>query len=268
MKLDIFDKGWLDIVFEGRNKNYGAYELRQKNTSTTLKALVIGAVVFAFAVATPLIADFIGNSSSNDDESINKKIVTIKLPPKEVKPIENLPPPKPPPPKIDEVKFVKPVVAKKEEVTEEPPKTKELEKVKVSDETVKGDPDAPMTLGPTGDGPKQAAVTEDTNVYSLAGIEVKPDFPGGLAKFYKYISDEFNAPTDSGFPGGKIFVSFVVEKDGSLTDIKVARDPGYRTKEEAIRVLKACRKWTPGVQNGKKVRVLYSLPITLQASQE
>ncbi len=267
MKLDIVDKGWLDIVFEGRNKSYGAYELRQKNGSTSMKALVIGAIVFAVAVATPMIAEFIGNSSSDDEVVLNKKIVTVKLPPKE-KPKENIPPPPPPPPKVDVVKFVKPVVAKKEEITEDPPPQKELVKKDIGDQNIKGDPDAVPTLGPSGDGPKQAAETEDTNVYSLAGIEVKPDFPGGMAKFYKFVADEFNAPTDSGFPGGKIFVSFVVEKDGSLTDIKVTRDPGYRTKEEAIRVLKACRKWTPGVQNGKKVRVLYSLPITLQASEE
>lgn len=267
MKLDIFNKEWLDIVFEGRNKSYGAYELRKTNGRTSTIALIIGAVVFAFAVATPMIAELIGNSSSDEEVVLNKKIVTIKLPPKE-KPPENLPPPPPPPPKVDVVKFVKPVVAKKEEITEDPPKIKELEKKTVGDENIKGDPDAPQTLGPVGDGPKEKAVTEDNNVYNMAGLEVKPDFPGGIAKFYKLVQDKFEAPTDSGFPGGKVFVSFVVEKDGSLTDIKVTRDPGYRTKEEAIRVLKLSPKWNPGVQNGKKVRVQYSLPITLQPTEE
>lgn len=267
MKLDLFNKRWLDIVFEGRNKSYGAYELRQKNESTSLKALAIGAVVFAFAVATPMIADFIGKSSSEDEVVLNKKIVTIKLPPKE-KPPENLPPPPPPPPKVDVVKFVKPVVAKKEEITEDPPPQKELVKKDIGDQNIKGDPDAPATLGPIGDGPKEAAVTEDNNVYNLAGISLKPDFPGGMAKFYKFIGDEFQPSTDEDFKGGKVFVSFVVEKDGSLTDIKVTRDVGFGSKEEAIRVLKKCRKWVPGEQNGKKVRVLYSLPITIQANAD
>jgi protein TonB len=268
MKLDIFNKGWLDIVFEGRNKSYGAYELRKSNGRTSIIALIIGAVVFAFAVATPMIADFIGNSSSDDEVLLNKKIVTIKLPPKE-KPVENLPPPPPPPPKVDVVKFVKPVVAKKEEITEEPPPQKALEKKDIGDKNIKGDPDAPATLAPVGDGPKDQEVTEDPNkLYSMAGIETKPDFPGGMAKFYKYIGEEFEPSTDEDFKGGKVFVSFVVEKDGSLTDIKVTRDVGYGSKEEAIRVLKKCRKWVPGEQNGKKVRVLYSLPITIQANAE
>lgn len=267
MKLDIFDKGWLDIVFEGRNKSYGAYELRKKNASTSLIAMGIGAIVFAFAVATPLIADFISNSSSDDDQAVNKKIVTIKLPPK-AKPIENLPPPPPPPPKVDQVRFVPPVVAKKEDITEEPPKTKELEKVEVSNKTQEGNPDAPQSLGDTGKGPIGAAETEDNSIHQMAGLEVKPEFPGGIDKFYKFVGSEFAPPEDSGFPGGKIIVTFIVEKNGALTDIKVLRDPGYSTKQEAIRVLKACRKWNPGVQNGKPVRVLYSLPITLQAGGE
>lgn len=267
MKLDIFNKEWLEIVFEGRNKSYGAYELRKSNSRTSLIALGIGAVVFAVAVATPMISDLLGSGSKDEDVTLNKKIVTIKLPPKE-KPKENLPPPPPPPPKVDVVKFVKPVVAKKEEITEDPPPQKALEKKDIGDKDIKGDPDAPKTLDPVGDGPKEKTVTEDNNVYSMAGLEVKPDYPGGIANFYKLVQSKFEAPTDSGFPGGKVFVSFVVEKDGTLTDIKVLRDPGYRTKEEAIRVLKLSPKWNPGVQNGKKVRVQYSLPITLQASEE
>jgi protein TonB len=163
---------------------------------------------------------------------------------------------------------VKPEVAKTEEITEEPPKMKELEDKKISDETVKGDPDAPQTLGPIGDGPKEAAVVEDTNVYNMAGIEVKPEFPGGIEKFYKYVQNKFQAPDDEDFKGGKVFVSFVVEKDGSLTDIKVLRDPGYGTAKEAMRVMNSCPKWAPGEQNGKKVRCNYTLPINLQGNSE
>lgn len=267
MKLDLLNGKWLELVFEGRNKSYGAYELRKENTKTLVRSLIIGAFIFGAAIATPVIIDLIGNSSDDDEADLNKKIVTIKLPPKEEKPKEIIPP-KPPPPKVDQVKFVKPVVAKKEEITEEPPKVKELEKKLVGDANIKGDPDAPATLGPIGDGPKEAAVTEDNSVYNLAGIETKPEFPGGMAKFYKYVGDEFEPPTDEDFRGGKVFVSFVVEKDGSLTDIRVTRDVGFGSKEEAIRVLKKCRKWVPGEQNGKKVRVQYSLPITIQASAE
>ena len=267
MKLDLLNRQWLEIVFEGRNKNYGAYILRKENSKTLVRSLIIGALLFSVAVAAPVIADIIGNSSE-EDVDLNKKIVTIKLPPKQEKPKENLPPPPPPPPKVDQIKFVKPVVAKTEDVVEEIVKIEDLKDKKISDKTVEGDPDAPQTLGPIGDGPKEAAVTEDNSVYNMAGIEVKPDFPGGIEKFYKFVGNKFQAPEDEEFKGGRVFVSFVVEKDGSLTDIKVLRDPGFGTAKEAIRVLNASPRWSPGEQNGKKVRVQYSLPINIQAPSE
>ena len=261
MKLDLFNKQWIDIVFEGRNKAYGAYELRQENSKTTVRALIIGAVVFAVAVSLPLIISLIPDFSKND-AALDQKIVTIKMPPKEQP--KDLPPPPPPPPKVDQVKFVKPVVAKTEEIVEDPPKVEEIKDKKLGAETVKGDPDAPLTVEPVGNGP--SVVEEDNTIYNTAGIEVKPDFPGGLDKFYKFIGKNFQVPEEDGLKG-KVFVTFVVEKDGSLTDIKVLRDIGYGTGKEAIRVLKSCPRWNPGEQNGKKVRVLYSLPISIQSAE-
>lgn len=263
MKLDLLNKEWLDIVFEGRNKSYGAYELRKSNSKTSTKAFIFGALLFAFLVSIPMLAHLIPDST-DDSANLDKKIVTIKLPPKE-KPKENIPPPPPPPPKVDQVKFVKPVVAKAEEVVEEPPKIKEIVNKKLGAETVKGDPDAELTVEPVGNGPKDV-VEEDNNIYNTAGIEVKPDFPGGIEKFYKYVGKNYQVPEEEGLKG-KVFVSFVVEKDGSLTDIKVIRDIGYGTGKEAIRVLKSCPRWNPGEQNGKKVRVLYSLPINIQSAE-
>ena len=213
MKLDILKDQWLEIVFEGRNKIYGAYELRKTNSKTSLRALVIGSLLFALAVSAPLIISLIPDSS-DEDLSLDTKITTVKLPPKE-KPKENLPPPPPPPPKVDQVKFVKPVVAKADEVTEEPPKIEEIKDKKLGAETIKGDPDAELTVEPVGNGP--ADVVEDTNIYSSAGIEVKPDFPGGIEKFYKYVGNNYRAPEEEGLKG-KVYVTFVVEKDGSLTE--------------------------------------------------
>ncbi len=266
MKLDLFNNKWLDIVFEGRNKAYGAYELRKNNTKTSLKAFLIGAVVFGLAVATPKIAEFIGSSSDDDTATLDKKITTVKLPPKKEQPKPNLPPPPPPPPKVDQVKFVKPVVAKKEEIVEEPPKIKDIEDKKLGDKDIKGDKDAVLTIEPPGDGPKQTEVVEDNNVYLAAGLEVKPEFPGGIEKFYKFVSNNYQTPEEEGLKG-KVFVSFTVEKDGSLTDIKVLRDIGFGTGAEAIRVLKKCPKWTPAEQNGKKVRCSYQLPISIQSAE-
>ncbi|UPZ16270.1 energy transducer TonB [Flavobacterium humidisoli] len=266
MKLDIIKNQWLDIVFEGRNKIYGAYELRKSNGKTTVKALVIGSLIFSAAIAAPLIASLLPDSTE-EEEVKEVKMAAVKLPPKkeEIKP--NTPPPPPPPPKVDQVKFVKPVVAKAEEVTEDPPKIVELKDKKVGAETIKGDPDAVLTVDePVGKGPVAEVVQEDNTVYNTAGIEVKPDFPGGIEKFYKFVGNNYKTPEEEGLKG-KVYVTFVVEKDGSLTDIKVLRDIGYGTGAEAIRVLKKCPKWTPGEQNGKKVRVLYSLPITIQSAE-
>jgi protein TonB len=262
MKLDLLRKQWLEIVFEGRNKVYGAYQLRKQNPKTTMKALLIGALIFTFLLSTPLLARLIPDKSE-DDSALDKKIVTIKLPPKKEQP-KDLPPPPPPPPKVDQVKFVKPVVAKAEEVVEEPPKITEIVDKKLGSETIKGDPDAPLTVEPVGNGP--ADVVEDNTIYNTAGIEVKPDFPGGLEKFYKYVGNNYKIPDEDGLKG-KVFVTFVVEKDGTLTDIKVIRDIGFGTGKEAIRVLRNSPRWNPGEQNGKKVRVLYSLPITIQAPE-
>jgi len=132
-----------------------------------------------------------------------------------------------------------------------------------------GDPDVPLTVEPLGTGPitvNGVVVEEDTSIYNSAGIEVKPDFPGGLEKVHEFIGKNFQVPEEEGLKG-KIFVTFVVEKDGSLSDIKVLRDIGYGTGKEVIRVLKTCPRWVPGEQNGKKVRVLYSLPISIQSAK-
>lgn len=119
-------------------------------------------------------------------------------------------------------------------------------------------------------GPSQVVINDNDNaVYNTAGIEVKPEFPGGIEKFFKFVDNNFKYPQDAeiantDLKGSKVYATFVVEKDGSLTDIKILRDAGYGTGAEAIRVLKKCPKWIPGQQNGKKVRVLYSVPITIK----
>ncbi len=125
------------------------------------------------------------------------------------------------------------------------------------------------TNGPTDkviiDSQKKLDTVTDKNdpIYNTAGIEVKPEFPGGLEQFYQYISRNYKTPNVAGLKG-KVFVSFVIEKDGRVDDIKVIRDIGYGTGKEATRVLKNCPNWIPGEQQGKKVRVLYSLPINIE----
>jgi len=111
----------------------------------------------------------------------------------------------------------------------------------------------------------KVSTNNDKTIYNTAGIDVKPDFPGGIEKFYKFVDNNFKYPDeDIDLKGKKIYATFIVEQDGSLTDIKILRDAGHGTGAEAIRVLKKCPRWIPGEHNGKKIRVLYSLPITLK----
>lgn len=264
MKLDLLNSNWLEIVFEGRNKSYGAYDLRKSITKNTFKAFIIGTVLFAFLVSIPTLMRLI--PEAQDDVTIDTKITAVKMPPKKEKPKENLPPPPPPPPKVDQVKFVKPVVAKAEDVVEEIAVVKDLVDKNIGKESIKGDPNADFVVDePVGKG-DAAVVEEDNSVYSSAGLEVQPSFPGGIEKFYQFVGKNYQVPDEEGL-NGKVFVSFVVEKDGSLTDIKVLRDIGYGTGKEAIRVLNKGPKWSPGEQNGKKVRCTYSLPISIQSAE-
>jgi protein TonB len=107
--------------------------------------------------------------------------------------------------------------------------------------------------------PTTTITPDDENlIYSIAGIEVKPNFPGGLEKFYQFFNNNFKIPDEEGLKG-KVYASFIVEKDGSLSEIKILRDIGYGTGKESIRVLKLSPKWNPGKQNGKIVRVLYTM---------
>ncbi|MBB6236751.1 TonB family protein [Pedobacter sp. AK013] len=111
--------------------------------------------------------------------------------------------------------------------------------------------------------------SENTDkVYDFVSIEKQPEFPGGITKFYKYIGSNIKYPklAQENNVQGKVFLSFVVEKDGSLTDIQIARGLGSGTDEEAIRVLKESPKWNPGIQNGLAVRVKYNINVNFTLS--
>ncbi|MFV5687344.1 energy transducer TonB [Flavobacterium sp. ZT3R25] len=132
---------------------------------------------------------------------------------------------------------------------------------------VKGNPnyDAKITIDPVN--AAQAVVNDDNVIYTKGRVEVHPEFPRGIEKFYAFVAKNYKMPDEEGL-NGTVFVIFVVEKDGQLTDIKILKDIGYGTGKEAIRVLKLSSKWKPAELNGKKVRCSYSLPITLPNPQE
>ncbi|WP_051951477.1 energy transducer TonB [Flavobacterium sp. ASV13] len=118
--------------------------------------------------------------------------------------------------------------------------------------------DADLTVD---DKPTYITQKDDNAVYNTAGIEVKPEFPGGYEAMNAFIKQNFKSPEED--LKGKIYATFIIEKDGSLSDIKILRDLGHETSAEAIRVLKLFPKWSPGKQNDKIVRVLYSIPMII-----
>jgi periplasmic protein TonB len=98
--------------------------------------------------------------------------------------------------------------------------------------------------------------------HAVGGIELKPEFPGGPEAFYKYVATNFRLPRKKNLEG-KVYATFIVEKDGTVSNVKINRALGYGTGEEAKRVLENSPRWAPGMQNGKTVRVQYALPITV-----
>lgn len=101
-------------------------------------------------------------------------------------------------------------------------------------------------------------------VYTSFDIDQKPDFPGGMDAFFKFVDENFKKPELNPELKGKVYVEFIIEKNGSLTNLKVLRDIGYGTGDEAIRILKKCPKWIPGELDGKKVRVLFGVPLIIK----
>ncbi len=269
-KIDLLNKEWLDVVFTGKNKSYGAYELRQQSSSNTAKSLLIASTVFILLFLSPKIASLFKGSEPVIKEEKQVEVAIATPPP--VNPETPPPPPvEPPPPKQDQIKFPPPIVKPDNLVKEEdPPTIEDLKKADPGQKTMEGDPDADIVIATAaGDGPKQAAVVEDTKVYDFVSLEQQPTFPGGMDKFYAYLRKavKYPAMAQENNIQGKVFLSFVVEKDGSLTDIKVERKLGGGTDEEAVRVLRASPKWIPGVQNSKKVRVKYNIPISFTLAQ-
>lgn len=269
-KLDIFNREWIDVVFTGRNQAYGAYQLRKDNDKTTNKALLFGALLFILAMSSPLIAKYIKGMSPEESEERIIATEVVLTPPPPVDEAAPPPPPaaEPPKPRVDQVRFPPPVVVPADKVRdEEPPTVEELKVADPGQKTIAGDPNAAIRIDePVGEAPPtKAAVVEDNAVYDFSSIEKMPDFPGGMPKFYAYVGKNYVYPAAAREQGvsGRLIMSFVVEKDGSLTDIKVLRDLGMGTGEEAVRLLKKAPKWSPGVQNGRPVRVQYTLPIML-----
>jgi len=269
-KLDILNKKWIDVVFAGRNKEYGAYELRQGSPRNTNRAMIWGIAIFVLIISANTIINYIEGFIPAAAPKVKITDVVL-LPPPPVDPAKKPPPPPPEPPKprVTQVKFPPPVVKPDNEVKEDPPTQKDLVDKDPGQKNQQGDPNADINIdGPVGN--SDAKVTEADPNEIFSAVEDEPMYPGGIDKFYKFLQKTIQYPAVDKEDNvqGKVICQFVVEKDGSLTDIKALRGPSQTLEDEAIRVLKLSPRWRPGLQNGRTVRVQYTVPISFNLGEE
>lgn len=270
--VSIFEKKWIDLVFEGKNKAYGAYELRQESPRTTLTAFFFGLLFIGFISGiTMLFSSFNSKPDLDVSPTINDTIVVVdfKYPPIEKDPEKpKALPEKPVEKPVEKVPVNKPYVAVPTHQAD-PVVIPRNDEIPTTNPTTGGtDPGTGGTPTPGGNG---GGGTDDgkknppTNPVPTGVLDSQPEFPGGMKKFYTYVGDNFERQEIDNVESLTVHVSFVIEKDGSMTDIRVLRNPGYGLDKEAIRVLKSLKtKWKPGVLNGENVRTQYTLPITVK----
>jgi protein TonB len=245
-----------EIVFEHRNKEYGAYELRKRYNKHMNTAFIIAISVFVISVSIPAIMDFLDTLAPIEADT-NVELTLVDAPPldKDVPPPP--PPPDPPPPVQETIKFTPPVVTE-EPIDEKdiPPPQDEI-KVQVGTETKEGTGD--IELPTEGDGKEEVEAPQQ--IFTI--VEQMPEFPGGEEELFKYLGKNIKYPSMARENGitGTVYVTFVVEGNGEISDVKKLRGIGGGCDEEAMRVVKAMPSWKAGKQNGKSVRVQYNLPI-------
>lgn len=273
-KIDLISNEWTDLVFEGRNQAYGAYKLRKGTAKRNVWALIIvglAAALLYLGLQLQKMAEAnkkVENTQAVELAKLNTEKKEAKVEKKEVIKQE--------PEKIVEkvkssVKFTAPVIKKDSEVKEED--EIKLDEVQKSDKAVgfkdvvgndevggsvlkaKEDIAAPEP-------PKH--VVEETKIFTV--VEQMPMFPGGDGALMGYLRDNIHYPTVAAENGvqGRVVVGFVVERDGSITDVNILRGVDPSLDREAMRVVKSMPKWTPGKQNGSAVRVKYQVPVSFR----
>jgi protein TonB len=271
--IDIFRTEWLNVVFADRNRSYGAYELRRDNTRNTIKALLIAISVFIFVLATPTIYNKVMGFIPKADPHYKTIPVELLPPPVLEKPkVQPVLPHEAPRPHTTEVRFPPPVVRPDPDVHEQdPPTDDELQKVNPGLQNLKGDDKAPIDIDENhGTAERDKGITEAESNVPFTAVEIPPEYPGGEAAFGKFLVKNIKYPPVARENGvqGKVYVQFIVERDGSLTDVKVIREPGSGTGDEAVRVLKMSPHWRAGIQNGKAVRVQFTVPVSFSLGEQ
>lgn len=270
----ILKSDYLDILYDGKNKKYGGYLLRKKyNQRAVMSAIIAGAL----ACLIILISLYEPKEEVVEMDDFKIDDVTLAAPP----PLDPEAPPPPPPPTAPPppvkptVKFTPPVVAPNEEVREEdlpdqPDPSDNVEQGKITLEGV-ASPDAisPNLATTSGDGrgrATQPSTPADEVIHRV--VEVMPEFPGGERALIRYLQNNIVYPPEArrNLIQGTVHMQFVVEPDGSISNVKIVRDPGGGLGAEAARVVRNMPKWKAGRQNNRNVRVSFSLPVdfTLQ----
>ena len=272
-KLDLVSNEWTDLVFEGRNQAYGAYKLRKGTTKRNIWSIIIvflAAVLLFLGLQLQKMAQAnktVENTQAVQLASLQEKKKEAKVEKKEVIKTE--------PEKVVEqvkssVKFTAPVIKKDEEVKEED--EIQLEEVEKSTKAigsfnVEGNDEvggAVLKAKEEIKAPEPPKHEEETKIFTV--VEQMPLFPGGDAALMAYLRDNIHYPTVAAENGvqGRVVVGFVVERDGSITDVNVLRSVDPSLDREAMRVVKGMPRWTPGKQNGSAVRVKYQVPVTFR----
>ncbi len=239
------------VVFEGRNKLYGAFVLRRDYVKRLMMAVGGSLIIVGLAISTPMIAA----AFAKDDAEVDaKKIVDVNLELFEEDKKEEPPPPPvdiPPPPKIETVQFT--ALEAVDEPVEEPPPTQEI-----LEETV-----AATTSQEGEKGEEAPPEVVNDEIMLFAAVEEKPEFPGGEKKFYEYLGKNMKYPQMEAEQGitGRVFVEFLIDRDGSIADVKALRGVSPGLDKEAVCVIRAMPNWSPGKQNGRPVRVRYVIPV-------
>ena len=273
-KIDLISNEWTDLVFEGRNQSYGAYKLRKGTAKRNVWALLIvglAAALLYLGLQLQKMAEAnkkVENTQAVELAKLNTEKKEAKVEKKEIIKQE--------PEKVVEqvkssVKFTAPVIKKDSEVKEED--EIKLDEVQKSDKavgafTVEGNDEVGGAVLKAKEDiaapepPKH--VVEETKIFTV--VEQMPMYPGGDAALMGYLRDNIHYPTVAAENGvqGRVVVGFVVERDGSITDVKVLRSVDPSLDREAMRVVKSMPRWTPGKQNGSAVRVKYQVPVTFR----
>lgn len=266
-----------DWVFRDRNKDYGAYSLRRLYSSNMTKGIIIASLGFAFFLTFPSLAKKMGWFADKPKEEMVITQVELTEPPPLDENKPEPPPVEPPPPVKETVKFVPPVVKKDEEVKKQDEEVmKNIEEIKetnaqISTSNQEGDANANdnveiITKEVIEEKKEvvQEKIVEEPKIFK--SVEQMPEFPGGEAAMMKYLSTNIKYPkqaVDNNIEG-KVFLNFVVNEDGDISNVIVKRGVDAALDQEAMRVVKSMPKWSPGKMQGKAVKVYYNLPVVFK----